>query len=622
MNFIMHGRLWIARLMFLALLTAAGGCGTINNWVHNGFKVGPNYCKPAAPIADDWIDSYDERINTDLPNDQSWWYVFNDPAMSGLVQDAFAQNLTVRSAGMRVVQARTIRAITAGEWFPQQQESFGDYSRNQVSKNTFPGLLPGFPRAADFWDTGFDAFWEVDVWGKFRRNIESADASLDASIEGYDDILVILLADVAATYVEYRAVQQQLAYLNSNIKLQKISFSIADAQYKGGQVSELDPLQAQAIVQDSEQTVPALEAQLRNANLQLCTLLGIPPRDLSAELGDAPIPATPVNVAIGIPADLLRRRPDVRQAERQVAAQSAQIGVAAADLYPHFSISGNIRVEAGKLSDLFTTASTAGSVGPSFSWDILNYGRLMNNVRLQDAAFQQLAIDYQQTVLEANQEVESALVNFLKSQERLQGVSDLVTTTKKAAQIGVAQYRVGATDFNRVSNLLLDLVAAQDLLAETKGDVAQNLIAVYKAIGGGWQIRLGSTPQIPFDAFPNEVTSDDLPGPASQEGAGYADGQAAQDADRNADGERVDVPVEDASSKTTEDATAKPAQDAAKPVEEAPKPVEEAADPIEDAAEPVEDPAAKAAEEAMKAAEDAAKAAQDAAKAAQDGSRN
>jgi hypothetical protein len=246
----------------------------------------------------------------------------------------------------------------------------------------------------------------------------------------------------------------------------------------------------------------------------------------------------------------------------------------------------------------------------------------MNNVRLQDAAFQQLAIDYQQTVLEANQEVESALVNFLKSQERLQGVSDLVTTTKKAAQIGVAQYRVGATDFNRVSNLLLDLVAAQDLLAVVKGDVAQNLIAVYKAIGGGWQIRLGSTPQVPFDTFPSEVTSDKLPGPVSQEDVGYPDGQAAEDADRNADGERVDVPVEDASSKTTEDATAKPAQDAAKPVEEAPKPVEEAADPIEDAAEPVEDPAAKAAEEAMKAAEDAAKAAQDAAKAAQDGSRN
>lgn len=503
-------RLWATCLTFVALLILTSGCSSLKKWSHNGFKVGPNYRKPAAPIACDWIDSYDERISTDLPNDPSWWNVFGDSYLPGLVQTAYEQNLTVRSAGMRVVQARRIRAITAGEFFPQQQEAFGSYSRNQLSRNTFPGNLPGFPRSADFWSTGFDAFWEIDVWGKFRRNIESADASLDAAVEDYDDILVILVADVASTYVEYRTVQQQLAYTRSNIEIQNTSFSIADAQNKGGQVSELDPLQAQADLQNTEQTIPALEAQLRRTNLQLCTLLGIPPRDLSEELGDSPIPEAPSSVAVGIPADLLRRRPDVRQAERQVAAQAAQIGVAAADLYPHFSITGNIRVEAGQLNDLFTTASTAGSIGPGFNWDILNYGRLVNNVRLQDAAFQELAIDYQQTVLEANQEIETALFTFLKSQERLQDFNELVATSQKAVEIGVAQYEVGATDFNRVSSLQLVLVDAQNGLAATKGEVAQSLIAVYKAIGGGWQIRLGPTaPQGPIELL--------QPGPPVQE---------------------------------------------------------------------------------------------------------
>lgn len=511
-----HGRLLTACLTLVALSTLLSGCTPLKNWAHNGFKVGPNYFRPAAPVADDWIDSYDQHISTDLPNDPLWWRVFDDPVMTRLVQNAYEQNLTLRSAGMRVVQARRLRAITAGEWFPQQQEAFGEYTHSQLSKNTFPGNLPGAPRAVDLWSTGFDTVWEVDVWGKYRRNIESADANLDASIEGYDDILLILVADVAATYVEIRTLQQQLAYAKNNIKLQTISFSIAEAQNKGGQVSELDPLQAQADLQITQQAVPALEAELRNAVLRLCTLLGIPPRDLIEQLGDGTIPIPPTTVSVGVPADLIRRRPDVREAERLVAAQSAQIGVAAADLYPHFTISGNIRVDAGRFSNLFSTRSLAGSVGPAFDWDILNYGRLVNNVRLQDAAFQQLAFDYQQTVLVANQEVEAALVDFLKTQEQLRYLSDLVATSERAVKLGVAQYRVGSTDFNRVSNLQLALVEAQNGLAITKGEVALSMIAVYKAIGGGWQIRLGAAgPQGPLELPPQpEPPVEEIPAPA------------------------------------------------------------------------------------------------------------
>lgn len=509
-----HRDLWTARLTLLVLLTTVSGCTTISDWVHNGFKVGPEYFQPAAPIADDWIDSYDARIKQELTNDSAWWKVFNDPAMTGLIETSYEQNLPLQAAGMRVLQARSQQAIAIGGLFPQGQEVFGEYARNQLSKNTFPGNLPGFPRAANFWSTGFDAFWEIDFWGQFRRNIEAADADLDASIEAYDNVLVILLADTAATYVEYRTLQQQLAFAKNNVTTQQKTLDIADAQFKGGAVSQLDPLQAEADLKNTEQFIPTLEAQLRNANLRLCLLLGIPPHDLSAELGEAPIPTAPVEVAIGIPADLLRRRPDVRAAEREVAAQSARIGVATADLFPHFSISGNIRVESAQFSTLFTGASTAGSIGPAFDWDILNYGRLVNNIRLQDAVFQELATTYMQTVLQANAEVESALVNYLKAQEKRQDIREQVDASQQAVQIAVSQYETGAINFNRVSNLQLALVGAQNSLAEAEGEVVRSLIAVYKALGGGWQIRLANEPQVPAEAvrLPRVVGADELLG--------------------------------------------------------------------------------------------------------------
>ncbi|MCA9023206.1 MAG: TolC family protein, partial [Planctomycetaceae bacterium] len=298
-------------LTISSILFITSGCSYFGNWLHNGFKVGPDYCKPEAPVADEWIDSYSTQIKEEYPNESAWWEVFNDPQLNALVQLSYDQNLTLQAAGMRVVEARAQRGIVVGEFFPQGQEMFGQYSRNQLSKNTFPGSLPGFPRASGFWSGGFDAVWEIDVWGRFRRNIESADASLDASVEDYDNFLVILIADTAATYVEYRTLQQQLVYARNNVETQKITLGIAEAQFKAGAVSELDPLQAMANLRQTEQTIPLLEAQLRNTNLALCTLLGIPPRDLSSELGKAPIPTAPADVAVGIPADLLRRRPDV-----------------------------------------------------------------------------------------------------------------------------------------------------------------------------------------------------------------------------------------------------------------------------------------------------------------------
>jgi outer membrane protein TolC len=222
----------------------------------------------------------------------------------------------------------------------------------------------------------------------------------------------------------------------------------------------------------------------------LCILLGIPPEELRAKLGPAPIPSAPAEVAAGIPAALLRRRPDVRRAERQAAAQSAEIGVAEAEFYPHISITGTIGYSAQQLNRLFRSTSLEGNVGPSFQWNILNYGRILNNVRFQGARFQELVTAYQNTVLSAGQEVENGLVTFLQAHERTRYQAASVADAEEAVQIALAQYKAGTIDFTRVTQLEQNLVLLQDTLAQARGEIALGLIQVYRALGGGWQIRL------------------------------------------------------------------------------------------------------------------------------------
>ena len=225
-------------VLLAACITISGGCqGHLGNWCRNGFKVGPDYCKPAAPVACDWIDAYDERVRQELPDNPAWWTVFNDPILNGLIEDTYRQNLPLREAGMRVVEARLQRQIAAGNLFPQSQQGFGEYSRGEVSQNTFPtnnlvplGLVP--PNAVSNWATGIDASWELDVWGRFRRSIESADATLDASIEDYDAILVSLIGETATAYIDYRVAQARLAYAEENVRIQQGSLDISDVQFK------------------------------------------------------------------------------------------------------------------------------------------------------------------------------------------------------------------------------------------------------------------------------------------------------------------------------------------------------------------------------------------------------
>ena len=479
---------WAIGLLVATLLLS--GCSSTHQWWKNGFKVGPNHCTPAAPIADEWIDSQDPNV-VSAPMDYSyWWAVFQDPVLDELIDTAYHENLTLKIACQRIVEARAQRGIAVGNLFPQQQQLFGSYKRNEMSDNAFPfGEFP-IRKHYDDWITGFDATWELDIWGRIHRSIESADANLDAQVASYDDILVMIQAEVASAYLQLRTTEERLALAHENVELQEHTLEIIQHRFDQGVVSELDLRQAKSALAATRSLIPALEEGHRKAETGLCILLGLPPQQLpTLERGPKRIPQVPPEVIVGIPAELLMRRPDIRKAERQAAAQCAQIGIATAELYPHIAISGNIAFNAEHFQDLFTWDSITGSVGPGFQWNILNYGRIKNNIYVQDARFYQLVYQYQNTVLQANKEAEDGIVSFLKEKVRARLLEEGVQETEKATELAMLQYEQGFADYQRVLDTQRALVLQQDGLAESRGKVALNLVAVYKALGGGWQMR-------------------------------------------------------------------------------------------------------------------------------------
>jgi NodT family efflux transporter outer membrane factor (OMF) lipoprotein len=370
-------------------------------------------------------------------------------------------------------------------------------------------------RFYDQWDFGFNLAWELDFWGRFRRAVEAADASLDASVQNYDAVLVTLLGDVATYYVQARTFQQRIAYAQANVQLQRETLTIVEGRFKAGTTTKLDVAQARSTLEQTQAQIPELEISLRQANNQLCILLGMPPEDLRPKLGPSGIPTAPAEVAAGIPAELLRRRPDIRRAERQAAAQSAEIGVSEAEFYPHISITGTIGYSAQRFKKLFRSSAMEGSVGPSFQWNILNYGRILNDVRFQDARFQELVTAYQNTVLAASQEVENGLVTFLRAQERTGFQAASVADAQEAVQIALVQYKAGTIDFTRVTQLEQNLVLLQDTLAQARGEIALGLIQVYRGLGGGWQIRCTGCDPAVVSSPALSPASETLPAPGA-----------------------------------------------------------------------------------------------------------
>lgn len=512
-------RLCIQATVFFVL----GGCTRPIDYIHNHFKVGPNYRKPPAMIADHWIDEADKRVRTDCDDLAAWWAVMNDPMLDELIVFAYQQNLTLREAGFRIIEARAQLGIAIGEFFPQSQTMTGSYTRFGRGKNFFSS-----------WSTGFNLAWELDFWGRFRRAIIAAEDTLDASVFNYDDVLVTLLGDIASNYVTIRTTQERIRLLENVIRIQTGVYGYIDERLKAGfrGITSLDKAQSESDLKQSLAQLEQFKIDLRLAENRLCTLLGIPTVDLEQLLNSAPkteIPTVPDYVVVGVPADLLRRRPDVRRAERQAAAQAEQIGIAESNLYPAFTISGTLGWQASTFSGLFSPDAFNSNVGPSFRWDLLNYGRLVNNIRLQDATFNELVTVYQQTVLSADEEVENGIVTFLKAQDRVRYLKDSVDAAYLALQVVVQQYQVGAAgaDFNRYAVIQQSLIQQQDQWAAARGQVVQGLIQVYRALGGGWQIRL----QVPTNGGPGIIppalgapppAAEEVPKPPSQEGPAAA----------------------------------------------------------------------------------------------------
>ncbi|MDD5633377.1 MAG: efflux transporter outer membrane subunit [Methylococcales bacterium] len=463
--------------------------------------VGPDYFKPESKVESKWIYQSSPEISQRTAELSTWWKIFNDPVLDRLITEARLQNLNLQVAGTRILEARAQLGIVTSTEYPQFQQANGDLSRQQISAfapNTREGMDRNFASAG----IGFDMGWELDIWGKFRRGVQSSVANLEASVAGYDDVLVSLTAEVARTYVLIRTSEARIQVARDNVKIQERTLEIAKALFAGGLINELDYLQAESLLNNTRATIPPLEATLRQAKNGLSVLLGKTPGAIDSYLTESkPIPDVPAKVAIGVPADLLRRRPDIRLAERQLATQSALIGVAKADLYPHFSLLGSISLRASDaaltyasvggstLGQLFNAKSFQYFIGPSISWDIFNYGRITNQVRVEDARFQSLVGVYRNTVLNAAKEAEDATAGFLNAQKQRDDLQLSFAAAKRSTELSLYQYSEGLVDYQRVLDSQRTLAGSQEALTITTGNIAINLIALYKAVGGGWETR-------------------------------------------------------------------------------------------------------------------------------------
>ena len=465
--------------------------------------VGPDFVKPQAPVAKQWMESSDSKIITGVSEYRQWWTVFHDPVLTDLVETAYRQNLPLQISGLRILQARAQLGVVVGNLYPQLQQGRGAATYSSISDNA-PNSL-GADDAYWQYNAGFDAAWELDIWGKYRRAVESGVANLETSIAGYDNILVSLTAEVARTYIVMRTFEERLEIARQNVKIQQHSLQIAEVRFKAGAVTELDVSQAKSLLRNTEASIPRFEAGIRQAKNALAVLLGKLPGEIDFMIGGQKvIPTAPPEVVVDIPAELMRRRPDIQLAEYQIATQTPLIGASKAELYPAFQLAGSIGLatstskntnaggaDGSSFSDLFDSDSIEFFGGPSFSWNIFSYGRIKNRVRTEDALLQQLIVNYTDTVLRAQQEVEDSLVGFLRKQQEAGFLLDSVKASQRSVELSMLQYKEGMVDYQRVLDSQRFLANDQDFWTTVRGDTILNLVALYKALGGGWQIREG-----------------------------------------------------------------------------------------------------------------------------------
>ena len=460
-------------------------------------KVGPDYEQPTPlpheqPLPDRWHTAAMVGLDAGESDLQTWWTVFNDRKLEELLQRAQLENLNLQQAVARISEARAFVGVARGERMPVV-DAVGDVNVGQQSQARLPIELPGATDTNTLLSIGVDAAWEMDIFGKFARNIESAEAGYDATIEDYRDVLVSLLAEVALSYVDVRAFQERIEFARDNVESQRDSLQLTRDRFDAGLTSALDVAQAESNLGDTESTIPRLEQNLNFALNRLAVLLAVSPGALHSELSrERDVPTPPPSLAVGIPANVMRQRPDIRAAERSLASQTALIGVATADLYPSFSLRGFFTFNWGNIGDEST--GTAWSIIPGFNWNLFDRGRIQSRVRVEEARTQQAFLAYEQTVLIALEDVENSMIAYFKEQERRDRLSEAADAAQRAVELVRTQYLAGLTNFQNVLDSQRSLFRFQDQLAESEGLTVQNLIVLYRSLGGGWDVDAAAIP--------------------------------------------------------------------------------------------------------------------------------
>jgi len=452
-----------------------------------GCVVGPDYRPPKTAAPPQWVSPGAGGETNPPAADAAWWKSFHDAELDSLIVRAAQSNLTARAALARVREARAAARVVSAALSPSL-DAAGSYARQRYSANGFPPFPPSVPLDADVYQAGFDAAWELDIFGGTRRAAQAARAEVVAAEFGRRNLLLTIFAEVARQYVAARAFQQRLAVAQATIRAEEAILALTRDRFEKGLTSELDVQESDALLATTRSQTPVFENGFRDAVYQLALLLGQPPGALLDELTNAaPIPAAPPSVPVGLPSDLLRRRPDVREAERRLAAATARVGAAASDLYPKFSLTGDVGLQSISAGDWFTAGSRYWTAGPTVQWRIFDAGLIRANVRVQNARVDQALAAYEQSMLAAFADVETALTSYAKEQTRRQSLARAAQANQQAVDLAGDLYRHGLADFLRVLDSQRSLYQSQDALIESDRAVSSDLIALYKALGGGWE---------------------------------------------------------------------------------------------------------------------------------------
>ncbi|WP_309384692.1 efflux transporter outer membrane subunit [Cerasicoccus frondis] len=466
----------VGLFLFSALL---GGC-----------IVGPDYKKADIATPESWSNP----IQSEPPNEpaaplKDWWTIFNDPVLNQLIEEAHESNLTLQAALGSVREARARLAYAGAQNLPEVS-AFARPSTTKISDNgAFRQIAPpgGF-KGQSMMIFGLDAAWEIDVFGRNKREVEAESARYESSIETYRDALVSLYAEVALTYIEIRSYQAHIAKAESNIEVQQKALDLTEERFRDGLTSALDIEQAKSNLYSTQAAVPLFRLHMNEAYNRLAVLCAKDAGSLQGEIADtATLPAPVMDVASGVPADLMRQRPDIRRAEREAAAATAMIGVAEADLYPRFALKGSIGLESSSASSLFDSSSLIWTVAAPIHWNIFTAGRTLDHIEIKDEQAKQAVLNYRQTVLVALEEVENAITGFNEFRIRHQHLTDATKATSNAVELVTTQYENGLTDFNNVLDMQRALYDQENRLVSSQTDSLRNIVALYKAMGGGWQ---------------------------------------------------------------------------------------------------------------------------------------